>query len=167
MLFLVCACLPLVGCIYRLPSIVPFSDSSMLCWSNFSRGSYRFTQNLLQLELASAPLQLLPYGSSIASPLHLEAWERVLHSIPDKAFSAFLLRGLASGFCIGESHLVQTCCNRSSAYERPDVISAYLACEVDLGHMAQLLATPASVPPFLQLSPFGIIPKKTGLINGC
>ena len=50
--------------------------------------------------------------------------------------------------------------NRYSAYERPDVISKYLAREVGLGRMTPLPSAPALAPPFLQLSPFGAIPKK-------
>ena len=50
--------------------------------------------------------------------------------------------------------------NRSSAYERPDVISAYVAHEVDLDRMTLLPPTPSLATPLLQLSPFGVIPKK-------
>ena len=50
--------------------------------------------------------------------------------------------------------------NRGSAYTKPDVISAYLAREVNLGRMTPLPTVPPLAPPLLQLSPFGIIPKK-------
>ena len=113
-------------------------DPTILRLSNFSKGIYRFTKDLLQLELASPPLASLPYPSSIVSPLRPAAWDRALSPIPDKAFTSFLLRGLTEGFRIGferGAHLVPTRRNRSSAYERPDVISEYLAREVDLGRM--------------------------------
>ena len=50
--------------------------------------------------------------------------------------------------------------NRSSAYERPDVISEYLAREVDLGRMTPILPVSALAPPLLQLGPFGVMPKR-------
>ena len=139
------------------------SDPHILRLGNFSKGSYRFTTDLLELELASAVLQSLPYPSCVVSPLRPVAWERALNSIPDRAFTAFLLRGLTKGFRIGVAegaHFLPTRRNRSSAYERPDVISAYLAREVDLGRMTPLPPTPSLAPPLLQLSPFGVIPKK-------
>ena len=134
------------------------SDPHILCLGNFSKGTYRFTTDLLELELASAVLQSLPYPSCVVSPLRLVAWERALNSIPDRAFTAFLLRGLTKGFRIGVAegaHFLPTRRNRSSAYERPDVVSAYLAREVDLGRITPLPPTPSLAPPLLQLSPFG------------
>ncbi len=130
---------------------------------NFSKGSYRFTQDLLQLELASAALQPLPYLATIIFPLRPTAWERALQSIPDRAFTAFLLRGLSDGFHIGvmEGATSVPCRqNRSSAYERPDVILAYLAREVDLGRMSIIPSKPQLGPPLLQISPIRVIPKK-------
>ena len=50
--------------------------------------------------------------------------------------------------------------NRSSAYERPNVISEYLVREVDSGRMATV---PAAALPLLRTSP---IPKKTGQTSG-
>ena len=78
-------------------------------------------------------------------------------------FTAFLLRGLTTGFRIGVQegdHFLPARRNRHSAYERPDVISAYLAREVQLSRMTPLPSTPSLAPPLLQLSPFGMIPKK-------
>ena len=135
----------------------------MLRLSNFIKGLYRLTQDLLQLELVSAPLESLPYPSCITSPLCLDAWERALQSIPDRAFTAFLLRGIFTGFRIGVAegaHLSPTRCNRSSAYERSDIISAYLAREVELGRLTHSPEAPSLGPPLLQLSPFGVNPKK-------
>ena len=45
-----------------------------------------------------------------------------------------------------------------SAYDRPEIISAYIQREVDLKRMAPLLYLPATAS--LQVSPFGAIPKK-------
>ena len=93
----------------------------------------------------------------MVSPLQPAAWEKALDSIPDRAFTAFLLRGIIRIGVAEGAQFVPTRRNRSSAYERPDVISAYLAREVDLGRMTPL---PATSTPLLQLSPFGVIPKK-------
>ena len=134
----------------KMVSAILSSDTHILRLSNFARGSYRFTQDLLQLELASPSLQSLPYHSSIASPLRPAAWDRALYSIPDKAFTTFLLRGITRGFRIGVKQgalFTPTRRNRSSAYERPDVIAAYLAREVELSRMTPLPSTPSLAPP--------------------
>ena len=96
-----------------------------------------------------------------SSPLRPVAWETALHSIPDKAFTTFLLRGITQGFRIGVqegAHLKPVQRNLKSAYDRPEIISAYIQREVDLKRMAPLLSLPATAS--LQVSPFGAIPKK-------
>jgi hypothetical protein len=50
--------------------------------------------------------------------------------------------------------------NLKSAYDRPDIISAYLQREVELGRLHALPSLPHLSPPLLQISPFGAIPKK-------
>jgi hypothetical protein len=87
-----------------------------------------------------------------SSPLRPVAWETALHSIPDNAFVTFLLREIAQGFQIGCKR------NLKSAYDRPEIISAYIQREVDLKRMAPLLSLPATAS--LQVTPFGAIPKK-------
>ena len=142
------------------------SDPTILRLANFTQGTYKFTADLLQLELASQPLESLPYPPNIASPLRAETWGKALRAIPDRAFTDFLLRGITQGFRIGireGARLTPSQRNRHSAYERPDVISKYLAREVVLDRMAPLPSAPALAPPFLQLSPFGAIPKKNRL----
>jgi len=152
-------------CMLNLRScpLLPPADPHILVLSNFSKGAYRFTQDLLSLELASPALPSLPYPCSISSPLRPKAWERALQSLPDKAFTAFLMRGITMGFRIGVSrgaHFKQARRNLQSAYNCPDTISEYIRREVDLGRLAPLPPLPSLAPPLLQVSPFGAIPKK-------
>lgn len=51
-------------------------------FSNFRKGSYCFTEDLMALESAFPPLHSVP----VSTPLHPEAWDRALQSIPDRAF---------------------------------------------------------------------------------
>ena len=135
----------------------------MLTRSNFTKGHYRFTNDLLALESASPKLHQLPYEASISSPLKLKAWEKALSSIPDKAFANFILRGISQGFRIGV-HEGQTFKplrrNLKSAYDHPEVVTNYLQREETLGRLARLPPAPALTAPVVQISPFGVIPKK-------
>ena len=136
----------------------------MLTKSNFVKGRYRFTNDLLALESASPVLHQLPYEASIFSPLKIKAWEEALSSIPDKAFTQFILRGgILQGFRIGfqEGYAFKPSKrNLKSAYDHPEVVSTYLQREVRLGRLARLPPVPALTPPLVQISPFGEIPKK-------
>ena len=71
-------------------ALFPPTDIPILKLSNFSRGIYRYTRDLLALEAASSELAEVPYNDSLSSPLHLEAWERALCPLPDKGFTHFL-----------------------------------------------------------------------------
>ena len=109
----------------------------------------------MALESASAELNEVPFQATLRSPLRLRAWERALRTLPDRAFVHFLLRGIKYGFCIGVqggARFRASNCNLKSAYKHLDVITAYLKREVQLGRLHIL--------PLLQLSPFGVIPKK-------
>ena len=132
----------------------------MLSISNFERGYYRFTEDLLALEAASPPRLNLPYEGRLASPLQPLAWERALQSLPDRTLANFLMRGITGGFRIGigeEDHLRSAKRNLKSAEDNPQVISTYLAREVRLNRLAQL---PAERAHLAHISPCGAIPKK-------
>ena len=138
-------------------------DPPILTLANFSKGAYRFSRDLLALESASPTLPQLPYPQVIASPLRPEAWERTFQAIPDKALTSFLRRGIHQGFRIGVAQgapFKPAKRNLKSASEQPDTITAYIQREVDLGRMGPLPRQPALTPPLLQISPFGVIPKK-------
>ena len=64
-------------------SFLPLSppEPPILRLSNFAMGAYRFTTDLLELELALAPLRSLPYPYSVVSPLRPVAWDRALTCI--------------------------------------------------------------------------------------
>ena len=65
-------------------------------------GSYHYTGDLLALERRAGPcIQPVPPILQINPPLRLDAWREQLASYPDKAFAAFLLRGIQNGFRIG------------------------------------------------------------------
>ena len=113
----------------------------MLSISNFERGYYRFTEDLLALEAASPSQSSLPYEGYLESPLQPVAWERALQSLPDRTLAYFLMRGITGGFRIGigdEDHLHSAKCNLKSAEDNPQVMSTYLAREVRLNRLAQL-----------------------------
>ena len=133
-----------------------FLEPPILTMGNFSRGLYWFTADLLALESASPTRPSTPYDATLVSPLKPQAWERALVSIPDRQFTDFLVRGLRRGFRIGVAqgvHFKPARRNLRSAYEHPDVVTAYLQREVELCRLSLL-------PPLMQISPFGVIPKK-------
>ena len=138
-------------------------DPLILKLSNFRKGSYRFTEDLLALESASPPLHSVPYEGSVSTPLQPEAWDRALQSIPDRAFTHFISRGIRGGFRIGVRDGAQfkpSTRNLKSAYDQPEIITAYIEREVQLGRLTRLPEAPVLTPPLLQVSPFGVIPKK-------
>lgn len=99
----------------------------------------------------------------ITSPLKLKRWEDVLVDLPDRQLKDYLLRGITEGFRIGFdynllSKLRSSSTNLLSAAENPDVVDSYLAKELHLGRIAHV--SDPSALPFLQYSPFGVIPKK-------
>ena len=143
--------------------ISPPTDPPIWALANFSKGNYKYTATLLALEAASPTLPNVPYDDQVSTPLCLDAWERSLCTIPDRQFAQFLLRGIRTGFRIGVAEgavFKPSHRNLRSAYEHPQVITAYLQREVNLGRMQKIPTGSQLAPPLLQLSPFGAIPKK-------
>ena len=110
------------------------------------------------------PASLPPDPRCVASPLNVLAWQEGLASYPDKAFAAFLLRGIVGGFRIGVPADFQgrpAHRNLQSAYDHQQIVQDYLDREESLGRIQRLppLADPAREPR-LQISPFGVIPKR-------
>ena len=71
--------------------------------------------------------------------------------------------GNRTGFSIGvhEDHAFKPSRqNLKSAYDHPEVVTDYLQREERLGRLAWLPPTLALTPPVVQISPFGVIPKK-------
>ena len=105
----------------------------------------------------------VPYQCALSSPLRPDNWDNALATMPDRPFVHFLIRGIRWGFRIGVTagaSYKAAARNLKSAYDRPDIISAYLQREVELGRLLALPSLPRLSPPLLQISPFGAIPKK-------
>lgn len=107
------------------------------------RGHYCYTTDLLALARRVGPCtQAVPPVLPICSPpLRLATWQELLAPYPNKAFAAFLLRGIEMGFCTGippDFPCTSNPCNLQSALDHPAVFEAYLDREVSLGRMARL-----------------------------
>ena len=98
----------------------------------------------------------------MVSPLKLTAWMQYLQSYPDPHLKSFILRGLEHGFRIGVKEgfrLHRAPRNLASAFEQPQVVQTYLDRELSLRRV--LFVPPqSSSSPLIQISPFGVIPKK-------
>ena len=75
----------------------------------------------------------------------------------------YLLKGISEGFRVGFdyhlfSQLRPSSTNLLSATQNPEVVDSYLAKELQLGRIVHI-ADPLGLP-FLQYSPFGVLPKK-------
>ena len=126
-------------------------------------GGNPYTEELLQLEQC-APIVARPIAPQLAvikTPLKVRAWEQALAQHPDGEFARFVLRGIAGGFRIGFNYQSFSCKpargNMKSATESADVVEEYLFTEQAAGRVVGPLA-PENVP-FVQISPFGVIPK--------
>jgi hypothetical protein len=71
-----------------------------------------------------------------------------------------LRHGFRLGFHLESTHLKSAKANCPSALKQPSIIDEYLAKEVSLGRVFG----PTAIPPIesLQVSRFGVIPKKDG-----
>ena len=91
----------------------------------------------------------------------MSAWLAGLATIPDRAFCAYLLRGIEFGFRIGVPAKftgTQAKRNQQSAHEHQEVVREYLKREEALGRIKQVL--PEEQGERFQISPFGVIPKR-------
>jgi hypothetical protein len=99
----------------------------------------------------------------ITTPLKADEWAEALEGHPDRRFRDYILQGISQGFRIGFDHQTGSAprsCRRNmrSAYEHPEVVSEYLAQEC---RTARVLGPfPSSPLPQLQVSSFGVIPKR-------
>ena len=119
-------------------------------------------EDLLQLD-ACRPLTpaYLPQGfQDMDTPLNWREWDHCLALHPDQRFRTYIVNGIRDRFrvrfdysrsCRGSSR------NMSSALEKPQVITEYLANECAVGHVLG----PFSREEFPQIhtSRFGVIPK--------
>ena len=138
-------------------------SSPLLRLSNLVRDHHRYTADLLALEQASPAPIAAPGWQTTQSPLDPAMWQQHLRSYPDREFAHFIMRGLRGGFRIGVqrgAHLKSSTRNLKSAYQQPQVVQAYLDREVQLGRLHQLPCSDSARVEGLQISPFGVIPKR-------
>ena len=88
--------------------------------------------------------------------LPLDEWSPYLNQHPDKAFAAFMERGLSHGFCIGFDHtstLRPAPPNFHSVQANPATVERYMAGEIAAGRLV------ATAETHVRRNPIGIIPK--------
>lgn len=120
--------------------------------------------SLYRLDFAGVPRPPLPtwLPQPAPSPFEASIWQEALQNYPDKRLCSFIVQALQEGFRVGyhapQAQLQSAQRNIPSAYDRPEVVNAYLANECQLG---QVLGPMASPPGSLHISRFGVIPKKS------
>ena len=70
-----------------------------------------------------------------SAPIDIDALERELTTHPNQVFAPTLVRNLREGFCVGYAspEFSSESPNLISAYEHPDIVSAHLDKEIQLG----------------------------------
>lgn len=120
-------------------------------------GRYRYLSHLLALDACQAEGQVMP----VNTPLIVSEWQRELATHPDQEFVSYILRGIEEGFRIGVSAEARQQCRSAGSNmptQKPEIVKEYLQQEVALGRMIRL--DPTQVQG-VQISPIGLIPKKT------
>lgn len=104
-----------------------------------------------------------PVLQHIKTPLRPDQRQLVLASHPDRHFVNYLLEGIKTGFQIGFDYVTHSCVpargNMLSTLDHPEVISEYLEKELKEGRITEI--TELSGIMGIQISPFGVIPKKS------
>ena len=98
----------------------------------------------------------------VISPLRSEAWAEGLKSYPDLRLTRYILEGIEHRFRIramAGAVFRPSVRNLRSAHEQRHVVQKYLDREESLGRMLRLPHQSHSHND-LQISPFGVIPKK-------
>lgn len=128
------------------------------------RESYPYTVDLLQLGcFTNKSPRLPPEANTVVTPLRYEAWRSYLVNHPDSEFSNYVLSGLQAGFRIGCDTANLSLCSASrnmpSANQHSDIISAYIADELEAGRVFGPL--PDDVAEKVHINRFGVIPKRS------
>ena len=96
--------------------------------------------------------------------LSLQFWEEHLSSHEDSHFTHLIVKGLKSGFRIGFQRnaiaVRRAKKNMVSAETHPEVVASYLDQELRAGRVALVGTEEAAQQLNVQVSPFGVIPKK-------
>ncbi len=103
--------------------------------------------------------------SKIITPLSSTSLKEQLRGHPDRELAAYIVRGVSEGFRIGFNaglvSLKQRSGNMPSADEHPEVVTGYIQKETELGRLIQVKRAEVLTP--IHTSPFGVIPKKSGI----
>ena len=147
--------------LYRPPSTI---NHHLMSACNISGSSYRYMADLAQLDSCRRTSPMLQAQlSKISTPLHVEAWSKYLGRHPDQAYARYIINGITKGFRIGlEGSSIppaQTQRNMKSAYENPQIISAYIESEITKNRMVGPVID-ANIANAIHTSPFGAIPKQ-------
>lgn len=109
--------------------------------------------------------QVVPeYLSNIVTPLKPEVWQRELADYPEKSLAELVVRGIECGFRIGYEQ--ERCSlrpkrqNMVSAAEQEEVVTQYLAKELEGGRIAKVGSMQEAEELGIHCSPFGVIPKR-------
>ena len=128
--------------------------------ANLVDGHYIYMEDLARLNAYTDPDYSLTWPVC-PSPIRLENWVPFLQSHPDKAFAAFIHKGLSEGFRVGFNRqgprLHSHGRNHPSALANPSVVGAHIEAEVHAGRLVGPLQ-PAIVPR-VHASPIGLVPK--------
>lgn len=137
-------------------------EGDMVC---HSAGTYQYLDDLVALQRCkpTSPWRTVPSEFLPMSPsLPWQAWDRRLASHPDQQFRKLIVEGLRDGFRVGfdyPHHCRSSKRNLLSSLQQPQVIRDYLAEECAAGRVIGPLQPDDF--PLVQVSPFGVIPKKT------
>ena len=120
-----------------------------------------------------------PHYPSWSTPPPTHTHSFVLSPLPERPWRTSLTGhlltscygGITDGFRIGAVvgyPLKPSCRNLKSAYNHPDIVAVYLDREVLLGCLHEVQpASPQASFTSLQVSPFGVIPKKHSPATDC
>ena len=138
--------------------------------------NYRYTRQLLGLASCSptTAVALPALLCEIATPLRWQAWANALRLHPDGDFVRYIVEGISQGFRVGfdysfRSSLRSSSRNMGSAYDHPEVVSAYLEGERAHGRVKGPL--PSSSNPrkqfwgYSQTSSAGQVAAHLGLVQ--
>lgn len=120
-------------------------------------GGYCYTGDLMAMR-ACTPITSRVYDadwSKVVTPLRALVWERKLASHPDREFAHWVCEGVREGFRLGfdyrRCHCRSAGGNMRSVIEHREVVESYVQGEREAGRL---------LGPWVQVSPFGVIPKK-------
>jgi len=129
--------------------------------------AYKYTAKLSKLDMCTEMSECSPlpsYLCTVTTPVNLHFWEEHLNAHEDKQFTQLIVKGLKSGFRIGFQRntvaLHSAKSNLVSAEMHPEIVTAYLDQELKAGRVALVGSEEIAQHLDIQVSPFGVIPKK-------